>query len=44
MLLPMKPHRFDYHAPESLEEAAALLEQYGEDAKILAGGRASCRW
>ena len=35
----MKPHRFDYHAPESLEEAAALLDQYGDDAKVLAGGQ-----
>ena len=35
----MKPHRFDYHAPETLEEAVALLDQYGDDAKLLAGGQ-----
>ena len=32
------PIEFEYHAPESLDEAAALLEEYGEDAQILAGG------
>jgi carbon-monoxide dehydrogenase medium subunit len=29
---------FDYHSPSSLEEALRLLGQYGEEAKILAGG------
>ena len=29
---------FEYAEPESLEEALALLEQHGEDAKVLAGG------
>ncbi len=29
---------FEYHAPESVEAALALLEQYGEDCKILSGG------
>ena len=29
---------FEYIEPESLEEALALLEQHGEDAKVLAGG------
>ncbi len=29
---------FEYVEPESLEEALALLEQHGEDAKVLAGG------
>ena len=29
---------FEYVEPESLEEAFALLEQHGEDAKVLAGG------
>lgn len=29
---------FEYVEPESLGEALALLEQYGDDAKILAGG------
>lgn len=38
----MKPANFDYHAPESLEEAVALLARFDEDgvdAKILAGGQ-----
>ena len=34
----MLPARFDYHRPETLEEALSLLDQYGEDGKILAGG------
>ena len=29
---------FEYIEPESLEEALALLEQHGDDAKVLAGG------
>ena len=29
---------FEYVEPDSLEEALALLEQHGEDAKVLAGG------
>lgn len=32
------PIDFQYHAPTSLDEAVELLEKYGEDAKILAGG------
>jgi aerobic carbon-monoxide dehydrogenase medium subunit len=32
------PDRFDYAAPESLEEAVKLLSEGGEDAKALAGG------
>jgi aerobic carbon-monoxide dehydrogenase medium subunit len=35
----MKPPRFDYHAPRSLDEAVALLARYGGDAKVLAGGQ-----
>ncbi|HEU5193619.1 MAG TPA: xanthine dehydrogenase family protein subunit M [Methylomirabilota bacterium] len=35
----MKPPKFDYHAPRSVDEAVALLERYGGDAKILAGGQ-----
>lgn len=31
---------FIYHAPTSLDEALALLEQYGEDARPIAGGTA----
>ena len=34
----MIPREFDYHAPRSLPEAIALLKQYGEEAKLLAGG------
>jgi carbon-monoxide dehydrogenase medium subunit len=36
---PMLPSRFAYHRAGSLEEAFALLDQYGEDAKVLAGGQ-----
>ena len=32
------PIRFEYHAPASLDKAAELLERYGKEAKILAGG------
>jgi CO/xanthine dehydrogenase FAD-binding subunit len=35
----MKPPRFQYCAPRILDEALALLAQYGEDAKVLAGGQ-----
>src|SRR5689334_16544058 len=35
----MKPAPFRYHAPGSLPEALALLERYGDDAKVLAGGQ-----
>lgn len=35
----MKPPRFRYCAPDMLDEALALLDQYGEDAKVLAGGQ-----
>ena len=35
----MKPPRFDYHAPRTIDEAVALLARYGGDAKILAGGQ-----
>lgn len=35
----MKPPRFEYFCPRSLEEAVGLLEQYGGDGKILAGGQ-----
>ena len=35
----MKPPKFDYHAPATVEEALALLTRYGGDAKILAGGQ-----
>ena len=35
----MKPARFDYHAPGSVDEAVELLVRYGGDAKVLAGGQ-----
>ncbi len=34
----MIAENFNYDAPTSLEEAISLLHQYGDDAKILAGG------
>ena len=34
----MIPANFDYFAPKTIEEALQLLEQHGEDAKILSGG------
>ena len=35
----MKPAPFDYVCPETLEEALAILSEFGEDAKVLAGGQ-----
>jgi CO/xanthine dehydrogenase FAD-binding subunit len=35
----MKPASFEYHAPRTVAEAIDLLGQYGDDAKILAGGQ-----
>jgi carbon-monoxide dehydrogenase medium subunit len=35
----MIPGKFEYFAPSSVKEAIGLLDQYGEDAKILAGGQ-----
>jgi len=34
----MIPATFDYEAPTTLDEALALLEKHGDEAKILAGG------
>ena len=34
----MRPTRFEYHRPDTLEEALALLDQHGDEAKVLAGG------
>ena len=34
----MYPGNFDYHKPDSIDEAVALLGRFGADAKILAGG------
>lgn len=35
----MKPARFDYYDPTTLDEALDLLRQHGDEAKLLAGGQ-----
>lgn len=35
----MYPPRFDYEAPNSIEEAVAILDRSGGEAKVLAGGQ-----
>jgi aerobic carbon-monoxide dehydrogenase medium subunit len=35
----MKPAKFDYYDPESLEEALTLLDAHQRDGKVLAGGQ-----
>src|SRR6266576_6842600 len=35
----MKPRPFDYIRPDTVEEAIALLAEYGEAARVLAGGQ-----
>ncbi len=35
----MKPAPFDYHRPASLAETFDLLDRYGDDGRILAGGQ-----
>lgn len=35
----MKPSPFEYRDPENLEDALATLAEYGDEAKILAGGQ-----
>jgi carbon-monoxide dehydrogenase medium subunit len=34
----MFPAAFNYHRPATIEEALALLNEFGEDAKLMAGG------
>lgn len=34
----MIPAPFDYHRPRSLDEAISLLREYGDDARVIAGG------
>ena len=34
----MIPKGFEYHSPTSLDQAVALLQKHGEEAKILSGG------
>ena len=35
----MKMPRFEYHAPDTIDEALALLAEHGDEAKVLAGGQ-----
>jgi len=35
----MKPAQFEYHVPDTLEGALALMSQHADEAKILAGGQ-----
>src|SRR5690349_24189008 len=35
----MIPAPFDYHAPQTLDEALALLTEHRDDAKVLSGGQ-----
>lgn len=35
----MKPRPFDYAQPDTVEEVIGLLAEYGDDARILAGGQ-----
>ncbi|OBI17399.1 xanthine dehydrogenase family protein subunit M [Mycobacterium sp. E2497] len=35
----MKPAAFEYHRPDTLDDAVGLLAELGDDAKILAGGQ-----
>ena len=35
----MIPAPFDYHAPATLAEAIGLLQEHGDDAKVLSGGQ-----
>ena len=35
----MKPAKFEYHAPASVDEALAILSRYDGEARVLAGGQ-----
>jgi CO/xanthine dehydrogenase FAD-binding subunit len=35
----VKPPRFEYHDPDTLDEALALLSEHGDEAKPIAGGQ-----
>ena len=35
----MKPRPIDYAQPDTIDEALALLAEYGDDARVLAGGQ-----
>lgn len=34
----MFPAQFEYHRPQTIEEALSLLKEFGDDAKLMAGG------
>ena len=35
----MKPAKFDYYRPGTIDEAVVILERYEGDARVLAGGQ-----
>ena len=35
----MKPAKFEYHSPASIDEALTILERYHDEARVLAGGQ-----
>jgi carbon-monoxide dehydrogenase medium subunit len=35
----LKTPRFEYHAPDTLDEAISLLAEHGDEAKVVAGGQ-----
>ena len=35
----MKPSAFEYFNPQSVQEAIELMDRYGDEAKIIAGGQ-----
>jgi carbon-monoxide dehydrogenase medium subunit len=35
----VKPAPFEYHAPDTVSDAVALLREFGDEAKVLAGGQ-----
>jgi carbon-monoxide dehydrogenase medium subunit len=35
----MKPAPFDYHAPETVPDVLALLAEFGDEARVIAGGQ-----
>jgi len=35
----VKPAKFEYHAPASVDEALAILGRYDGEARVLAGGQ-----
>src|SRR6059058_2719087 len=38
-ILRMKPPPVSHHGPETIDEAVALLAEFGPEAKVLAGGQ-----